>query len=221
MSTAALIIGGPGTGKSTSIHSLNPDETFIISVLDKPLPFKGYRNKYKLIKSWDDKEGNYYISDDYLKILKCIKIVNERKEIKTLIIDDCIYIMSNEFMRRSSERGFDKYSEMAFHIWQLIKEVLNTREDLFCFVMAHNESDNTGFMKIKTIGRLLDEKISLEGMFTIVLHSQIVDGEFKFLTQNNGTHLAKSPIDMFESKYIPNDLFIIKNKMESYFSCDD
>lgn len=218
MSNTTLIIGGSGTGKSTSIRNLNPNETFIISVLNKPLPFKGYKKNYIPIKSWDDKENNYYVTDDWVKIVKCIKLVNERTDIKNLILDDIGYVMSGEYMRRSSEKGYEKYSELASHIWLIFQEIIGTRNDLYCFVFAHNEPDNTGFMKIKTIGKLLDEKITLEGMFTIVLHSMIVDEEYKFLTQNNGTHLAKSPFEMFTEKYINNDLAYVRECMINYYN---
>src|SRR5665213_393234 len=104
MSNASLIIGESGTGKSTSIRNLNPSETFIINVLNKPLPFKGYKSFYTKISA-DAKTGNYYSSDDYQRIEQLIKKVNaERPEIKTLIIDDFQYLMANEFMRRALER---------------------------------------------------------------------------------------------------------------------
>lgn len=221
MSNATLIIGTSGSGKSTSLRNLNAKETFIISVLDKPLPFKGYKKSYRHITGWDDKENNYYITDDWAKIIKCIKIVNSRPEIKSLIIDDFTYIMCGEFMRRSGERGFDKYSEMGTHIFLVVQELMSTRPDLFCFVLAHSENDNTGFSKIKTIGKLLEEKVCLEGMFTTCLHSCVVDGEFKLLTQHNGTHLAKSPLGLFSEKLIDNDLVFIQEAMSHYFDGEE
>lgn len=218
MSNTTLIIGPSGTGKTTSIRNLDPTSTFIISVMNKPLPIKGYKKLYKPISGWDDKKGNYYASDDYNRVIRCIKMIDEeRPEIENLILDDWQYLLGNEFMRRAAERGFDRFTDIAQHAWLTVNALINTRPDLFCFVLSHSDIDNNGRSKCKTIGKMLDEKITIEGMFTVVLHSMIVDGEYKFLTQNDGFHLAKSPMKMFDDLYIENDLEIIKNKMKLYF----
>lgn len=218
MSNATLIIGPSGSGKSTAIRNLNPKTTFCINVLDKPLPFKAYKKYYKAIEGWNDKEGNYYSSDDWQRIIRCIKMVNEdRPEIDVLIIDDFQYLLANEFMRRAAEKGFDRFTDIAQHAWLVIKEITATRPDLYCFVLSHSESDQNGLMKCKTIGKMLDDKITLEGMFTVCLHALMIDGEFKFLTQYDGSHVCKSPCEMFPDKYIDNDLKEIKEKMELYF----
>lgn len=218
MSNTTLIIGSSGSGKSTSIRNLDPTKTFVLNTLDKPLPFRGYKSKYKAISGWDDKEGNYYASDDYVRIMRAIRMVSDsRPEIKILILDDFNYIMCNEFMRRSGERGFDKYSEMAAHVHSIVQELNATRPDLFCFIMSHTDADSQGFMRLKTIGKLLSEKVEIEGMVTTVFHSLVVDGEFKFLTQLTNNHLAKSPLGMFSDKLIDNDLKpIIETMMEYY-----
>lgn len=221
MSNTSLIIGESGTGKSTSLFKLDPKETFIINVLDKPLPFRGYKKNYVKISGWDDIEGNYYASDDYMKIMRCIKMINEnRPEIKNLIIDDWQYTMCNEFMRRATETGFVKFTEIGQHAWSIIKSLTDCREDLFCFVLSHSDTDANGKYKCKSIGKMLDEKITIEGMFTIVLHTQIMDGSYRFLTQNDGSHIAKSPHGMFEDKYITNDLAFVKTKMNAYYHED-
>lgn len=220
MSNTSLIIGESGTGKSTSLAGLNPKETFIINVLDKPLPFKGYKKNYIPISS-DGMTGNYYASDDYFKLIKCIKLINEKRpEIKNLIIDDWQYTMCNEFMRRATETGFVKFTEIGQHAWSIIRELTFCRENLYCFVLSHSDSDSNGRMKCKSIGKMLDEKITIEGMFTVVLHTQIMDGAYKFLTQNDGGHVAKSPAGMFEDKYINNDLVYVKEQMNSYYESD-
>lgn len=218
MSNTSLIIGESGTGKSTSLSRLDPKETFIINVLDKPLPFKGYKKNYIKISGWEDKVGNYYASDNYAQIIKCIKVVNEtRPDIKNLIIDDWQYTMCNEFMRRATETGFTKFTEIGQHAWQIIKTLTDCREDMYCFVLSHSDTDANGKYKCKSIGKMLDEKITIEGMFTIVLHTQIRDGHYRFLTQNDGFHIAKSPQGMFEDKYIGNDLAFVKEKMNNYY----
>ncbi len=211
MSNTTLIIGESGTGKSTSLRNLDPKTTYILNVLDKPLPFRQSKIKFNA------ELKNYHASDDYRVLLNYIRAINERRpDITTLIIDDFQYVMANEFMNRATEKGFDKFSDMANHAWLIIKELTTTRDDLYCFVLSHSDSDAHGRMKCKTIGKMLDDKITLEGMFTSVLHTQIVDGQYMFLTQNNGTHLAKSPMGMFAEALIPNNLADVLSVMYEY-----
>lgn len=211
--SATLILGPSGSGKSTSLRNLDHQSTFVLGILDKPLPFKGYRKKY------NEANKNYHVSDDYRVLLNYIKAINERRpEITTLIIDDFQYLLAHEFMNRVSERGYDKYSELAFHAWSVIKALTETRDDLHCFVLTHSEADQQGNMKIKTIGRLLEDKITLEGMFTCCLFSMVVDGEYRFLTNTDGVHLAKSPLGLFDSLFIDNDLQLVKDAMINYYN---
>jgi ABC-type oligopeptide transport system ATPase subunit len=213
MSNTVLVIGQSGSGKSTSLRNLNPESTFIISVLDKPLPFKGYQKRYNA------ENKNFYRSDDYKVIINYVKAINERRpDITTLVIDDAHFLMANEFMARACERGFDKFSEIAQHMWEVMCAITSTRSNLTCFVLSHNEIDNAGISKPKTVGKLLDDKITLEAMVTVCLHTQVKDGEYKFLTQNDGSHVCKSPIDMFDEEFIDNDLQLVKEKIESYFN---
>jgi len=221
MSNTILIIGESGSGKSTSIRTLDPKTTFIINCINKPLPFKGFKKLYIPITSWNDKEGNYYNSDDWSKIIKCIIMVNEiRLDITTLIIDDWQYILSYEFIRRSSEKGYDKYSEMAHHGWSTINSCMGTRDTLTNFIISHSDKDSSNRSKCKTIGKMLDEKITIEGLFTTVLHARVLDGKYIFQTQCDNDFLAKSPIDMFNDLLIPNDLLTVKNSIESYYNDD-
>ena len=119
MSNTVLVIGQSGSGKSTSLRNLDPKTTFVINVLDKPLPFRGFKKNYKPITK-ENKDGNYFAANDWSHVIRCINMVNaERPEITTLIIDDWQYILAYEFMRRVSEKGFDKFSELANHGWNL------------------------------------------------------------------------------------------------------
>jgi len=220
MSNVALVIGESGTGKSTSIANLDCKESFVINIINKPLPFRGYQRKYIPIKDWNDKAGNYFASDDYIKILNCIKMVNTtRPEIHTLIIDDFQYLMANEFMRRCLERGYDKFSEIGSHAWQVMDLLKNLRADLDCFVLSHSEPNEHGKMKIKTIGKMIDEKVALEGMVTTVLQTEVMDGNYSFITQGDARHIAKSPMGMLD-RTIPNDLAFVKEKMNEYYNQD-
>ena len=216
MSNTALIIGQSGSGKSTSLRNLDPNTTFIISVLDKPLPFKGYKKLY------NEQKLNFFCSDDYKSIISYIKAIDERRpDITTLVIDDAHFLMANEFMVRACEKGFDKFSEMAQHMWMVMCAITSTRSDLTCFVLSHNEIDNMGMSKPKTVGKMLDDKITLEAMVTVCLHTMVKDGEYKFLTQNDGNHVCKSPLDMFDEVLIDNDLLYVKQKIENYFNDEE
>jgi len=219
MSNTVLIIGQSGSGKSTSLRTLDPKTTFIINVLDKPLPFRGFKKGYKPVTK-ENKNGNYFTTHDWATVVRCIEMVNkERPEITTLVIDDWQYILSYEFIKRATEKGFEKFSELAHHGWATMNTcTTGTRPSLTTFILAHSDIDQTGRSKLKTIGKMLDEKITLEGLFTTVLHSRLIDGAYMFQTQDDGDFLAKSPIEMFEEFLIPNDLLAVKQAVESYYN---
>jgi hypothetical protein len=125
--------------------------------------------------------------------------------------------MANEFMRRATERGYDKFTEIARHAWDIADCVRTLPADVIVYVMCHTDTDQDGFEKLKTIGKLLDEKIVLEGMSTIVLKTAVSDGQYMFLTQNNGKDTVKSPQGMFPSYAIDNDLKYVDQKIRSYY----
>jgi ABC-type dipeptide/oligopeptide/nickel transport system ATPase component len=220
MSNTILVIGESGSGKSTSFRNLDHESTFLINVLDKPLPFRGYKKNYIRVAT-EDRKVNYFSTDNHDSIIRALKKINEeRPDITTVIIDDFQYVMANEFMKRASERGFDKFTEIGQHAWQIINTLISLRENIDCYVLSHTDTDASGRIKPKTIGKMLDDKITIEGMFTIVLHALVIDGKYKFLTQNDGTHVAKSPMGMFDQKLIDNDLMIVKTQMHDYFNED-
>lgn len=221
MSNCVLVIGQSGSGKSTSIRNLEPSSTFIINVLDKPLPFRNFKKNYPLMTK-ENKKGNYYASDNWANIIKCVEMVDkERPEITTLILDDWQYIIAHEFMRRVSEKGYDKFAEMGLHGWSVMNACLKTRDNLTSFILAHSEVDNVGKSKLKTIGKMLDEKMTLEGIFTAVLHARVVDGDYLFQTQTDNEYLAKTPMGLFDDLLIPNDLVSVKQEIEAYFNNED
>lgn len=220
MSISVLVIGESGSGKSTSIRNLNPKETYIISIINKPLPF---RNKYKKTVEKDGEKivGNMFISDDYRVIIKGIDYINnERPEVKSIIIDDFQYIMANEFMSRANEKGYDKFTEITMHVNKILEKIRSCREDLSIFILSHSEANESGKHKAKTIGKMLDDKITLEGLFTVVLYAKASQGKYMFLTQNDGSHIAKSPMGMFDNVEIDNDLNIVKQKIDAYYGED-
>lgn len=220
MSKIALILGEPASGKTYSIRNLNPSKTFIINVLNKSFPFKGWE---KIPFSHPNLEGkwNYLSTDNYTTIRNILKLINEkRKDIETIIIDDFQYIMCNEFMKRASEKGFEKFTEIGQHTWLILQDIMNLRDDLFCFVLSHTMTDENGRVKLKTIGKMMENYMTIEGMFPIILHSMIKDNKYIFLCNDDGKHVARSPINLFE-KYIDNDLSFVQKKIDDYYKIDE
>lgn len=198
-----LILGESGTGKSTSMRNLDPKTTAIIQVVKKALPFKS-------------KEFKAIASDDYDTIKRALKKIESNKEITTIVVDDSQYLMANQFMRRCKDKGFDKFSEIGNAFWDLLNFITDLRDDLNVYVMHHTEeSDNK--IKAKTIGKMLDNVITLEGLFTIVLRTSVEDGKYFFSTQNNGYDTVKSPMGMFESSMIENDLKMVNDKIKEFY----
>lgn len=215
MSKPVLIIGKSGSGKSRSMLNLDPAKTFVINVNGKDLPFKGWRKKYSPLNK--DGKGNIVSLDSADKIKDTMNYVNEKRtEIESVIVDDFQYIMANEFMRRAKERGFEKFTEIGQHAWELLWQSRLLRPNLFVIFLAHSDIDDNGQSKCKTIGKLLDDKICVEGMFTVVLNTAFEDGKYYFETQTNGNNTTKSPEGMFATNRIENDLQLVINSIKKY-----
>lgn len=207
MGQLVYILGRSGTGKSYSIRNFKKGEIGIVNVQGKILPFKG------------SGQLDVVNTDNSYEIVKAIELM--AKKYKTIVVDDFQYVMANEFMRRASERGYDKFTEIARHAWDIADVVRNLPSDVIVYVMCHTDTDQDGFEKLKTIGRLLDEKIVLEGMSTIVLKTAVSDGQYMFLTQNSGKDTVKSPAGMFPSYAIDNDLKYVDTKIRNYYEIGD
>ena len=217
MSNSILILGESGTGKSTSVRTLPPEETFVLNVIDKPLPFKGSRSKYKKYNPETD-EGNYHSTDNPDKIISICKFVSEKlPHIKYLVIDDFGYTITNSFMRSALIKGYDKFSELGLSTFRVLEAIQHLRDDLFIFVMMHTEADIHGKYKAKTIGKMIDQYVVIEGKFTFVFHALTNDNQYYFLTNNDGQHMAKTPMGMFTELKIDNDLNLIANKINEYY----
>ena len=208
MSIATLILGESGTGKSSSMRNFSPDEVLLIQSIRKPLPFRspGW-------KSVTPEGGNIIVTDNADKIMDCCR----RTRRKIIVIDDFQYVLANEFMRRTDERGYDKFTEIGKHAWQVFTGISDLAADVRVYVMSHTQDDDHGKTKIKTIGRMLDEKITPEGMFSIVLRTTVIDREYLFSTQNNGSDTVKSPLGMFAEERIPNDLSAVDSAICDYY----
>lgn len=209
MSVATLIIGDTGTGKTTSLRNLNPDNTLVIQSVRKPLPFKSTWSPI----SKGNPSGNIYVTDNSESIMSAMLKTSR----KIIVLDDFQYILANEFMRRSEERGFEKFTEIGRHAWDIVTTANNLPSDVRVYVLGHSQSDDFGRVKLKTIGKLLDEKIVIEGLFTIVLRTVVSDGNYRFSTKNNGSDTVKTPIGLFGSDFVENDLAMIDNEICEYY----
>lgn len=203
MGQLVFILGRSGTGKSFSMRNFPPEKLAVVNVQGKILPFRG---------SAAIEATNVDQSD---KIVKALEIY--AKSYKSIVVDDYQYVMANEFMRRSADRGYDKFTEIGRHAWDIANTVRDLPPEVIVYVMCHTDRDDEGNEKIKTIGKLLDEKICLEGMSTIVLKTNVSDGQYSFLTQNNGRDTTKSPAGMFPSYAIENDLYYVDQKIRNYY----
>lgn len=206
MALPVLIIGRSSSGKSTSMRTFAKDEIALINVAKKSLPFKG-------------KFDSQMDTDNYETIKK--GLLQTQK--KSIVIDDAGYLITNFFMKNHSlnKQGgavYALYNQLADDFWNLI-EWCKTRlpEDKIVYFIMHEDKNEFGESRPKTIGKLLDDKVCIEGLFTIVLHAISEGGEYKFRTQTDGSDVAKSPIDMFDSEEIPNDLRAVDNAIRDFY----
>ena len=225
MANLIALVGNSGSGKSTSITTLNPTETFIINVASKPLPFKGWKAKYTVWNK-DNPNGNFINTSDVERISKILDYIEaKRPEIKNIILDDSQYLMAFEAMDRAKEKGFEKFTDIAQKFYSILKASISMRDDLNIIVSCHSENIGDGLnpiYKIKTIGKMIDNVITIEGLFTYVLFTHIESdngtNSYHFITQSDGTTTAKTPLDCFDSILIPNDLQYVINKIEEFNS---
>lgn len=206
MGVPVLVIGKSGSGKSTSLRNFGEKELALVNVLKKPLPFK-------------KKFESTICSDDYQTILK--SIFNTKK--KSIVIDDAGYLITNHFMNKHSATGggngvFNLYNEIGDHFWGLIEFVKNKLPDnkIVYFIM-HEDKNDFGDIKPKTIGKLLDEKVCIEGMFTIALRCMTDNNKHYFKTQSDGSDICKTPLEMFADKEIDNDLKLVDTTIREYY----
>ena len=210
MGVPVLIMGKSGSGKSTSLRNFKPDEISVINVLNKPLPF---RNKLKTVHT-----------DNYRNIAKYLR----ETPFPSVAIDDAGYLMTNQFMQNHSSLGagnaiFQFYNTLADNFWKLIDFIVKDQslENKIVYIMMHEDKNDFGETKPKTIGKMLDEKICIEGMFTIALRSMISDGRYVFKTNSDGSDVCKTPIGMFDTEEIDNDLKMVDEKIREYYKLNE
>jgi hypothetical protein len=206
MGIPVLIIGKSGSGKSTSMRNFT--NIGLINVLDKPLPFKA---KIPTV-----------VTDDYQLVMKALC----NAQYKSFVIDDAGYLITNHFMNKHSSVGggnavFSLYNDIGDYFWRLIQFIVKSLPaDKIVYLIMHEDTNDFGDIRPKTIGKLLDEKVCIEGMFTIVLRCVSENNVHKFITQSEGGAVSKSPMGMFESLEIDNDLKLVDDAIREYYELD-
>lgn len=203
MAQKILIMGESGTGKSTSLRNCDPATTAVVNPVGKPLPFKG---KFTMLNS----------ETEARKICKWMK---EQAAVgkKLLVVDDFQYILAVPYMNRIKETGWDKYNDFGANYFEIIEVCKELPDDVIVAYMTHLETLDNGLTTVKLIGKLLREKITIEGLFSIVLRTGVNEGKYYFYTQNSGKDTVKSPIGMFPAYAIDNDLNYVADKIRNYY----
>ena len=203
MSYACLILGESGTGKTCSLRNLDPKNTLLIQPVRKPLPFRS--------TGW--KEINILVCSNPQAIINCM----HASPFDVIVVDDWQYILASMYMAARNVKGFDKFTEIGGAGFDIAKAASELGENKRVYVLAHTTSDEFGNTRIKTLGKLLDDKIVVEGMFTTVLRTHVENGRYLFSTQNSGSDTVKSPMGMFSEQYIENDLAAIDRVICDYY----
>lgn len=226
MGNCTIILGKSGAGKSSSIKTLDPKETVVINVLKKKLPFKGSQTLY------NTENKNLLNVDDYTQVITMLQYIDKSMpNVKTIILDDIIYVMRKEYFKRAKENGYGKYTELAQHFQQMIQTCENLRDDINVFFILHSEdiqSDKiTVGYKVSTIGSLIDNQYNPVEVVPMVLYAAIKYDDKGNATYGFYTHRtmegsieipAKSPAEMFDEDFIPNDLGYVIKKMSEYYN---
>ena len=211
MSIATLILGNSGSGKSTSLRHLDPSKTILIQCIKKPLPFRaeGWKAKSSL-----KAEGNIVQTDNPALIERIMR--NSPHDV--VIIDDYQAVMVNELMSRSSEKGYDKFTDIGKNAWNIFNAAGALAEHRRIYILAHTQTDDFGSVRMKTVGKMVDQTLVPEGFFTIVLRTEVINNAYSFSTQTNGQDCCKSPIGMFSDRHIENDLAEVDKAICTYYN---
>lgn len=225
MANICIILGESGTGKTSSLRTLDPKDTIIINVLGKRLPFKSSQALY------NSSNKNLFNVQNAADIVSLIHNISEKTKCRNLVIDDMSYVMRTEYFARAKEAGYAKYTDIAVHTQQIIKACQDARNDLNVYFIYHAEAvtDNAGIVgwKVATIGKLLDAQYNPVEVVPVVLFSTVKFDDkniptYGFITRRTKdgsvTIPAKSPDGMFDDEFIANDLGLVASKMEEYYS---
>lgn len=200
MAVLVMVYGHSGSGKSASLRNFDPEQVAVINVLGKPLPFRSSMKTY--------------ITNDYGKINAAI----HRTKRKSIVIDDATYLMTGEFMRNAKVTGYQKFTDMAANFNALLMRAKELPDDVVVYFFGHSECGENCGEKFKTVGKMLDEKVCIEGYFTIVLKTVVQDGRYLFSTRNDGMDTVKTPLGMFNDALIENDLAAVDKTIREYYN---
>lgn len=202
MGVPVLVLGESGSGKSTSLRNFKKDELVIYNVAGKPLPFRSGAQLNRADNvSYDTIMGNM-----------------AKKRFKCYVIDDSQYLLCFELFGRTAEKGYDKFTEMALHFYSLIQFVIQQMPADCIVYFLHHTEEIDGRLKAKTIGKMLNEKLTVEGLFSIVLMAKNIDGRHVFLTRSDGRDTVKTPMEMFAEPEIDNDLKAVDSAIREYYN---
>ena len=228
MATKIMVVGKSGTGKTESLRTLDPKITAIICPDKKNLPFRGWRKNYKSAGEdgkFDRDTCNFFKTSDWVNIRGFMKYVDtSRPEIKTLVIDTITYAMIGEFISKAKATGFSKFTEMGANFFETLDMIDGMRDDLTVIIMAHTEDKSFNGVDSTKFGvpggKLVSDVIKPEGMFNITLETSIdKEGDevkYSFMTSSNTVNMARSPLGMFETTKIPNDMDIVLKAIKTY-----
>jgi len=201
MGIGVLVLGPSGSGKSTSMRNFKKGEVCVLNVAGKHLPFKG--------------ELDMVNNATYDSIGKALM----EAKFKTYVVDDSQYLLAFEMFDRAKETGYGKFTDIAVRFRNMLSYVAqSTPDDCIVYFLHHTEVDENGRIKAKTVGKMLDNQLTVEGLFSIVLLASNEGGQYKFITQNDGDSPAKTPMGMFETRDIDNDLKLVDSTIRNYWS---
>lgn len=202
MGLPVLILGESGSGKSTSLRNFKQDELVIYNVAGKPLPFRG---------------GTQLLRADNVSYNTIMQNMSKKK-FRCYVIDDSQYLLAFELFGRVAEKTYDKFTEMAVHFYDLIQFVIRQMPPDCIVYFLHHTDDIDGKVKAKTVGKMLNEKLTVEGLFSIVLMAKNLDGRYVFRTHSDGRDTVKTPMGMFEQDEIDNDLKAVDAAIREYYN---
>lgn len=205
MSFGTLILGESGTGKSCSMRNLDPSKILLIQPFSKPLPFRS--------DAW---KGHVFTQSNPQKIVEWMRT----SKADVIVIDDFQYLLMQMYMARRTEQSFLKFAEIGGAGYDILAESSKLAQNKRVYVMGHTQVGDDGKTRIKTIGKMLDNVITPEGLFTTVLKTAVENGNYYFSTQNNGLDTVKSPMGMFDEPLIDNDLELVDRRICEYYGID-